>query len=130
MPFCPQCKAEYTEEISMCADCQVELVSERPPDDIVEYVDWEIVHHAPNEVAGNMIKGILEDAGIDVVLRSHGINALGGIKEDWSEPYWGEVMVQADDLERGKEIIDEYLASLPTNASENQTSEVLETSEV
>ena len=124
MPFCPQCKAEYTEGILICADCQVELVSERPPDDTVEYVDWEIVHHVPNEVAGNMIKGILEGAGIGVVLHSHGINALGGIKEDWSKPYWGEVLVHTDDLERAKAIIDEYLGSLPANTLENQETDI------
>jgi hypothetical protein len=124
MPFCPQCKAEYTEEISICADCQVELVAERPPDDEVEYVDWESVHHAQTEVDGNMVKGIQEGAGISVVLRSHGIAALGGIKEDWSEADWGEVLVHVDDLEKAKEVVEEYLASLPEDTTENQEIEV------
>ena len=26
MPFCPQCNAEYTEHVLICADCRVALV--------------------------------------------------------------------------------------------------------
>ena len=117
MPFCPQCKAEYTQGISICADCQVELIPERPLEDTVEYADWESVQRVHNEVVGNMIKGVLEGAGIDVVLRSHVIIAHGGIS---AKSYWGDILVHSDHLEKAKEIIDEYLASLPTNVIRNR----------
>ena len=124
MPFCPQCRAEYTGDISICADCEVQLVSERPPEDTVEYVDWEIVQDAPNEVIGNMIQGVLEEAGIDSVIRSHDMIAAGSVRGDWSKTDWGEILVHRDDLKSAKEIIEEYLTSLPTKAIKNQDSDL------
>ena len=57
MLFCPECSAEYTSDISICADCHIELVPERPPEDAAEYIDWEVVQEIPNEFVGNLIKG-------------------------------------------------------------------------
>ncbi|MCZ6677286.1 MAG: hypothetical protein O7E52_08555 [Candidatus Poribacteria bacterium] len=123
MPFCPQCKTEYTEGILMCADCQVELVPERPPEETFEYVDWEVVQEVPSEFVGNMIQGVLEGEGIDTVVRPYEIGALGGVR---LEPEWGEVLVRHDDLQNAKAIVDEYLANLPTNAIENQETDLEE----
>jgi hypothetical protein len=116
VPFCPQCKAEYTEDVTVCADCQIELVAERSPEDTVSYVDWEVIQEVPNEFIGNMIKGVLEGEGIDTVVWPHEINALGGIQ---LEPEWGEVLVHRDNLQKAKGVVDEYLATLPANAIEN-----------
>ena len=40
--FCPECKAEYRYGFSRCADCDVDLVPELPPEpeETPEYVDW------------------------------------------------------------------------------------------
>ncbi len=124
MPFCPQCKAEYQQDITICSDCQIELMPELPPEDTVEYVDWEIVQSVPSEVVGTMIKGVLETENIDVVLHSHELVALGGIREDWSKPEWGDLLVHGDDFEDAKAIIEEYLASLPKNQIENEDADI------
>ena len=117
MPFCPECDAEYTSDVSICADCQVELVTERLPADTVEYVDWEVVQEVPNEFVGNLIKGVLEGEGIDAVVHPHGISALAGIR---FESEWGEVLVHADQVQKAKTVVQDYLASLPTDALENR----------
>ncbi len=121
MPFCPQCKAEYTEGVSICADCQVELVPERLPEDTVEYIDWEVVQEVPTEFEGNLIKGVLRGGGIDAVVHPHEIPALGGVR---LEPEWGEVLVHYDELQAAKALVEEYLASLPANALENQDADL------
>ena len=116
MSFCPECSAEYTSNVLICADCQVELVLERPPEDTAEYVDWEVVQEIPNEFVGNLIQGVLEGEGIEAVVRPHEISALGGIR---LESEWGEVLVHADQVQNAKMVVQDYLESLPADAIEN-----------
>ncbi len=86
------------------------------PSNSVEHTNLEVVHTAPNEVAANMIRGVLESAGIDVILRSHEIVAHGGIQ---GEAGWGHLLVHHNDLEDAEQIIEEYLASIAANFSED-----------
>ena len=116
MPFCPECGSEYTSDVSICVDCQVELVPERLPADTVEYVDWEVVQEIPNEFVGNLIKGVLEGEGIDAVVRPYEISALAGIR---LESEWGEVLVHADQVQQAQTIVQDYLASLLGDSLEN-----------
>ena len=113
MLFCPECSAAYTADVSICADCQVELTPEQLPEDIVEYVDWEVIQEIPNEFVGNLIKGVLEGEGIDAVVRPHEISALGGVR---LESEWGAVLVHADQVQNAKTVVQDYLAGLPEEA--------------
>ena len=116
MLFCPECSAEYISDVSICADCQVELASERPPEDTAEYIDWEVVQEIPSEFVGNLIKGVLDGEGIDAVVRPHEISALGGIR---LESEWGEILVLSDQVQNAKIVVEDYLANLPADALEN-----------
>lgn len=82
MPFCPQCKYEYREGMTVCPDCNVELVDElvaapespkltfsHPP---------EVVFEGPNEMLAEMVRGALEDNGIRALLQAdHSLAGLG-----------------------------------------------------
>ena len=122
MLFCPECSAEYTSDVLICADCQVELVPERPPAATAEYIDWEVVQEIPNEFVGNLIKGVLEGEGIDAVVRPHEISALGGIR---LESEWGELLVHADQVQNAEAVVQDYLASLPEDALENGDEDIV-----
>ena len=121
MPFCPQCNAEYIENVSICADCQVALVPERQIEDAVEYINWEVVHQVPNEVVGNIIKSVLESAGFDVLLRSYEVVAHGGLSP---KPQWGDILVRGDDVEGAEGIINAYISSLSEDDAESHESEL------
>ena len=90
---------------------------ELSPDDCAEYVDWKIVQSVSSEILGNILKGVLEDGGIEAVLRSHDMPSVGGVQGDFS-PDWGDILVQPDELERGQHLIESYLGSLPLDQSE------------
>lgn len=122
MPFCPQCRCEFNEGVLICVDCRVDLVFELSPDDCVEYVDWKIVQSVSSEILGNILKGVLEDGGIEAVLRSHDMPSVGGVQGDFS-PDWGDILVHPDELERGQHLIESYLGSLPLDQSEEADSE-------
>lgn len=65
------------------------------------------VHTAATEVEAVMLKGLLEDAGIPVLLRSHlvpGYNTR-------IPPGWGDLLVPDERQREAKTLIAEYLAA-------------------
>jgi len=112
MAFCPKCRAEYVEGVETCPDCQVSLVEELPPKDEVDYVDLVELQKVWDEVSGVMLKGILENNGVDAILRAAKIPWYDGIASTWSAYYWGQLLVPREELERSRKILDEYLNSL------------------
>jgi hypothetical protein len=64
--FCPKCGAEYREGFTVCADCGVSLVYERPAEthDEVEYVEYEEILRTFNPADVAVIKSILDGAEI------------------------------------------------------------------
>ena len=97
------------------------LFTERPTEETVEYISWEIVHQVPNEMVGNIFKSVLESAGFDVLLRSHEVVAHGGLSP---KPQWGDILVRSDDVERAEEIVNAYIASLSDDIIENHESDL------
>lgn len=122
MPFCPNCRFEFNEVIQICADCGTDLVSELPPGEGVEYVDWKIVQSVSSEILGNILKGVLESGGIEAVLRSHEMPSVGSVQGDFS-PDWGDILVHPEDFRNARNLIELYLASLPLDQSEDSNSE-------
>ncbi len=120
MPFCPRCRAEYVEGVKTCPDCQVPLVAEMPPEDEVQYVELVELQRVPDEVSGVMMKGILENSGVNVILRAAKIPWYNGIASTWSTYYWGQLLVPKEDLERSRTILDDYLSSLEAEGVEEE----------
>ncbi len=112
MPFCPQCNAEYKPEVSMCADCQVQLVPERMQTEVTEYGDWYAVESVPNEMAGNILQSVLEEDGIPVYLRCHEVPYYGGVKGNLTESEWGDVLVPSNLLSQARKSLKAYFDSL------------------
>lgn len=112
MPFCPKCRAEYVEGTILCSDCQIELVDELPPEDDVEMINWQVLQGVPNEVAGYVLKGVLEEADIKVYIRPLRIPGYE-VRGSWFKSNWGDLLVPDANLEEARGIIDEYMSSLP-----------------
>ncbi|HEU4753511.1 MAG TPA: hypothetical protein VFU47_10430, partial [Armatimonadota bacterium] len=47
MPFCPECRSEYREGFTRCADCDVELVPALPGSDEPDLDGWTSVYSGP-----------------------------------------------------------------------------------
>jgi len=110
MPYCPHCGYEYTEEVIACPDCGRPLESnslseeEENPD-----IALVPVYNAPDEYTAELIKGILEGEGIEVMLKGEQVPIFDGALEIASG-YWGQVLVKEEDAERSREILIAYEA--------------------
>ena len=110
--YCPSCLAEYRPGFTRCPDCDVDLVAELPSGDEpleVEGTSHDMGHVGPDavqvyaafrDIEAEMLRSVLEDAGITVALFRGGIGAYApGI------PAEVRVMVPRDQAEAAIETI-------------------------
>jgi hypothetical protein len=65
--YCPQCRAEYREGFTECADCQTTLLAGTPPPEQSQSdpsLQLVVLLQTNDQIQLAMAKGMLEDAGI------------------------------------------------------------------
>lgn len=71
--YCPQCRVEYREGFTECADCRVPLLAgtppPEPPDPFDPSLGTVVVMETRDAVQLAMAKGLLDDSGIPFVLQ-------------------------------------------------------------
>ena len=120
MAFCPNCEAEYREGITVCPDCEIELVPELTPETRV---------HDKSEgepVPLQSFKTGAEAEMVSQVLEQNGIRSFvqGGDFAVIPSSFSQEVVVMVDerDLDRAIEIYKAYFdIDEPAPSSEDQT---------
>jgi hypothetical protein len=77
MPFCPECRDEFEDWVTICPDCKVALVPELEDDIPSVFLSASLVRvaTAPNEAVAGMWDGILESNGIPSVLKGANFRA-------------------------------------------------------
>lgn len=68
MSVCPNCTYEYVEGIAICPDCNTPLIEESELKKFEELseADWVLVYTSGDELEIDMLKGLLESAGLNV----------------------------------------------------------------
>jgi len=85
-----------------------------------ENVDSELitVFRAPDEITAHLVAGILEDAGIKVLIRSRQVPWMDGVMVN-AEGYWGDIVVPQNERKRSLQLImDLQLAALDGESDE------------
>ena len=65
--YCPECRVEYREGFTECADCHIPLLAGSPPiepDPFDPALDLVVVLETDDAVQLALAKGLIEDAGI------------------------------------------------------------------
>jgi hypothetical protein len=110
MMFCPKCRSEYVEGITECAECQVPLVAELPPEDTVEYEYEHFVtletYHARHEA--ELQKSVLEANGIEAVIES---DDVGGVGPALAFTRGVRLLVHKDDAQKAQVIFQDLEAT-------------------
>ena len=97
--FCPQCKAEYKEDVNICTDCQIALVGELPKESHeLEYDYMEIVSSL-NQGDIALIKSIFDDGEIDYQVLGEEFNSVRPLLEP------ARFIVREDQVEIAKELL-------------------------
>ena len=73
--YCPDCRAEFRDEIAVCPDCEVSLVLELPPEPELDEEDLVSVLETADVSVLPVVKSVLRAAEIPFVVQ--GDEALG-----------------------------------------------------
>jgi len=109
MIICPTCQEQYHSDYEVCPYCG----AERPGDGDVND-ELVTAFQSGDESEAYLIKGLLEGEGIPVMIRSRQVPMYDGIFS-YGESCWGDIMVHRDNLERGQQLIRDYLQKTADN---------------
>ena len=115
MAFCPSCEAEYRPHITVCPDCDVQLVPELNAGNRLH--DKSDLRFVPlgsfkDETEAQICVELLEQNGVPAFIREGAAGIFGAAFVG------GAVMVLEADLARAKEIYEAYFSSASTAPAE------------
>ncbi|HEY7912268.1 MAG TPA: DUF2007 domain-containing protein [Blastocatellia bacterium] len=121
MAFCPNCEAEYREGITVCPDCDMELVAELTPENKVhDTSEGEPVPFQSFKTGAEaeMVREMLDQNGIRSFVQGGEFAVIPG-------SFSQEVVLMVDerDIERAVEIYNAYFDSEPPAPSEEDATE-------
>ena len=67
--YCPSCKAEFIDSITICSDCNITLVDNMVLNESLENINWVKVKELPGKVFGEMMGEVLDSAEIPYFLK-------------------------------------------------------------
>jgi hypothetical protein len=101
--FCPNCRAEYRQGFTKCAECGIDLVDGKPPgtEDNVLYVEMAEVYstYNPGDIA--VIKSILDGENIHYYFQGENTNLMVG------GGAYARLLVEEDQADRVRDILHE-----------------------
>ena len=119
--YCPQCRVEYRDGFTECADCQVPLSAGTPPpepaDPFDPAIDLVVVLETNDGIQLALAKGLLEDASIPFFV----LGQIATLVQD-VDPYlhkWVRVQVPRDRESEARELLDQLLVADATSEEEH-----------
>jgi Putative prokaryotic signal transducing protein len=104
--FCPKCKTEYKKGFSRCADCDVDLIPELPPEPEApeEYVDLINIKTFSSRQDAELAKGLLAANGVNAVVSG---DDYGGINPGLAFSSGVRLLVKEEEVVNAKRIFRE-----------------------
>jgi len=81
--ICPKCEYEYIDGITVCPDCNSELITkENYEGNLIHPDDWVIVYSCAEDLEADMLKSNLESADIETLIlnqNDHNFPVIGDL---------------------------------------------------
>lgn len=103
--ICPQCRAEYRDEITQCADCHIPLVDASALEnhaDTAENIEYRPVIATSNFGDIALIKSLLDAEGIPYFAEGENFNLVS----PWIQPV--RFLVRADNAEKARDVLNGF----------------------
>ena len=102
--ICPKCEYEYLDSITVCPDCNSELVTKEDFEGhLIHPNDWVIVYSCAEDLEADMLKSNLEGADIKVLIlnqNDHNFPVIGDLSVI-------KILVKKEDAQDASAIIDD-----------------------
>ena len=126
MPFCPECQAEYEDDVTACTDCGVALVAELPLPEPGDASDAEMVSfmNFSNAATASLVKNLFEENNIRAFVS-------GGDFTVVPSGFLGEIVLMVDerDLDRAAALYEAYFGAESEVMAPSQLPEDIEDGE-
>jgi hypothetical protein len=107
MPFCPNCKYEYNEDVKECPDCGVPLV-DKLQEESPEESDYVPLRSLPSRLYAEMLQEALKKEGIPSIIKGDDVGIMLGSYSTTS-PVKVTIWVPEAAVDRCAEIADQML---------------------
>jgi hypothetical protein len=112
MPFCPQCRFEYTAGVSRCPDCGSELVDSLPAEEPAAQSDFAEVELCvvADELQATLLQNALAGQGIPSRLRGaspHPAFDVPGLRPTFGLEASTAILVRRSDLARARVVYED-----------------------
>ena len=107
MPFCPNCKYEYKEDIKECPDCGAPLIDKLPIESSEES-DYVPLRSLPSRLYAEMLQEVLKKEGISSIIKGDDVGIMLGSYSTTS-PVKVTIWVPEAEVDRCEEIADQML---------------------
>jgi len=106
--YCPKCRREYNEDISICPDCHEKLVTELPKgaEERLEAMHPVMLKSVGSVVEAELIANLLRNSNIPALRKSTGVGGYMNIYMGYSI-FGEEIYVDEKDYEKALEILKE-----------------------
>jgi hypothetical protein len=107
MPYCPNCKYEYKDNVEECPDCGAKLV-DKLEEETFESIKYIPFRNLPSRLYAEMLQEALKNEGIPSIIKGDDIAITLGSYSTTS-PVEVTIWVPEQDLERCEKIANEML---------------------
>lgn len=105
MPYCPNCKYEYKDNIEECPNCGAKLVDELEKENL-ENIKYVLFRSLPSRLYAEMLQEALKNEGIPSIIKGDDVAITLGSYSTTS-PVEVTIWVPEEDLEETEEIADQ-----------------------